>query len=438
MSALAVACLLFAAVPAPASAASARVLTLEEALHLARERQPSLRQARAGTEAAQARADEFRAPLLPQVFASLGYSRTTANVIYRPGPTASVSPTTGSTASDFATYNSFSGALTLNQLIYDFGQTSGRWHAQEAQANAVADSERATVLQALLNVRGSYFDARANKALAGVARETLDNLRKHQSQIEEFVKAGTRPEIDLVQARTDTANAVVTVINAENAYESSKAQLNQAMGSPGPTDYDVADEQLSAVQGEDAAVDALLDESLRVRPEVASLLAQLNAQQEVLRSVEGQYGPSIGANAGISQGGTALDHLNWNASAGVSLSWGLFQGGLTNATVREARSSEAALRAQLDGLRLQIRLEVEQVRLAVRATKAALGASREALLNSRERLNLAEQRYQQGLGSIIELGDAQVAVTSASAQVVQADFRLATARAQLLKALGRP
>jgi len=73
----------------------------------------------------------------------------------------------------------------------------------------------------------------------------------------------------------------------------------------------------------------------------------------------------------------------------------------------------------------------------VRAAKAALSASLEAEENARVRLRLAEGRYQAGVGSVIELGDAQVAVTNASAQRVQAEYTLASARAQLLHALGR-
>ena len=57
---------------------------------------------------------------------------------------------------------------------------------------------------------------------------------------------------------------------------------------------------------------------------------------------------------------------------------------------------------------------------------------------AQQRLELAEGRYRTGVGSAIELGDAQIAVTNAAAQVVQADYRLSTARAQLLRALGRP
>ena len=61
----------------------------------------------------------------------------------------------------------------------------------------------------------------------------------------------------------------------------------------------------------------------------------------------------------------------------------------------------------------------------------------EAQANARARLLSAEGRYRTGIGNIIELSDAQVAMTAASTKVVSADFQLATARAQLIQALGR-
>ena len=82
-------------------------------------------------------------------------------------------------------------------------------------------------------------------------------------------------------------------------------------------------------------------------------------------------------------------------------------------------------------------MDVDQALLAIRAAKAALSSSRDALVAARQRLLLAEGRYQNGSGSVIELGDAQIAAANAAAQVVQTDFQLATARAQLVWALGR-
>jgi outer membrane protein len=82
-------------------------------------------------------------------------------------------------------------------------------------------------------------------------------------------------------------------------------------------------------------------------------------------------------------------------------------------------------------------VELRQARLAVRSAKAARVAADEVATNAQKQLELAEGRYAEGVGNAIELGDAQVAMSSAAAQVVQADYRLSTARAQLLHALGR-
>jgi outer membrane protein len=406
--------------------APARVLALEEAVRLARQNQPQLRQARAGTEAAQARADQARAPMLPQLAGTASYRRTTDNL---PGVPES-----------WSSSNLWSFGATLSQLVWDFGQTTGRWEAARESAASQQASELATGLQVVYSVRAAYFTARAAKDLVGVARETLQNQEAHLRQVQGFVDVGRSPQIDLAQARTDRANAEVQLITAQNSYEAAKAQLNQAMGIEGTTDYEVADDTLPAVEGEDLPTDALLAEALPRRPDVAALEAQRRAQEATLGSTRGGYWPTLGLSAAASDVGPVLNGpgTTWNWSAGATLTWNLFQGGLTQAQVREAAASLTGLEAQLAILQQQVRLELEQARLAVRAAKAALGAAGEALVNARERLRLAEGRYQIGAGSIIELGDAQVALTAAGAQKVQADYVLASARAQLLRALGRP
>jgi outer membrane protein len=416
-------------------AAPARVVTLEQAIESAHAHQPQLRQARAVTEAAEARAREAKSSLLPQLSASAGYLRTTANFTARPG-TVPGSPG-AQRGSTFDSFNYFSDSVTLSQLLYDFGQATGRYDAAQAQAQAQADSERAVGLVTELTVRSAFFDARANKSLVEVARQALANQEAHLGQIEGFVQVGTRPDIDLAQARSDTANARVQLISAENTYDISRATLNQAMGVEGPLDYDVADQALLPVAGEGLPIDPLLDEAIKARPEIASLMKQVRAMQLTMRSIEGAYGPTLGASLGFTQGGLSVDHLTWNLSAGLTLTWQLYQGGLTKAQVREAQANVAQVAAQLDLVRQQLRIEVEQARLSVRAAQASLGAAKDALVNARERLRLAEGRYETGIGSIIELGDAQVALTTAATQAVQADLKLSTARAQLLKALGR-
>ncbi len=416
-----------------AQAAPARVVTLEEAQRVAQERQPQLRAARAGTQAAEGRVEQSRSGLLPQLSATGGYERTTTNYVFRPGGVIRAGQDTS-----WSSVNYWDSSVTLSQLLWDFGQTSDRWRSTQASARATADQERATGQQILLLVRTAFFNAVAYKELLAVARETLANQHNHLVQIEGFVQAGTRPPIDLSQAQADFANAEVQVINALNAYQRSKVLLNQAMGVEGPIDYDVANEALPPQPGEDSVLEPLLESALAARPEIASASEQVKAQQLLIQSARGAYAPSIAVGAGFIQGtATGTNYVGWDVAAGVTLTWNLFQGGLTNGMVHEAEANVAYAAAQLDVQRQQIRVDVDQALLAIRAAKAALSASRNALVAARQRLSLAEGRYQNGSGSVIELGDAQIAAANAAAQVVQTDFQLATARAQLLWALGR-
>ncbi len=343
---------------------------------------------------------------------------------------------THSTTWPTSTGNYFTLGLTASQLIYDFGQTNGRWDSSIASRDALQVSEVTAEQQALLAVRSSYFLARAGEDLITVARETLANQEKHLVQIQAFVGAGIRPEIDLAQARTAVSNARVQLVTAVNNRAVASAQLEQAMGVNARARYNLADSALSPVAGEDGELEKLVDNALAVRPELATLQRQRRAQEFTIASLRGSYGPALSANGSATEVGTEIDHLTPNWFLGLSLSWQFLQGGLTKGQVHEANANLVALQAQEDNLRLTVRVEVEQAQLGVGAAKETISASQDALVNARDQLRLAEARYAQGLGSVIELGDAQVAVTAAAAQDVQARFNLSAARAQLMSALG--
>jgi len=418
--------------PAPGAAAAAasgaRVLGLEEALRIGLARQPQLRQAQANVEAARARVDQALAPLLPQVSGSAAWERSDDGR----ATTSIAGFDTGGART------SYSLGLTGKLLVWDFGQTSGRWQAARALAAGQSDSERATRAAVALGIRTTYFDAVAAKALVGVARDTLANTERHLEQIRAFVEVGTRPPIDLVQARVDVANARVRLIQAENGYATARVQVEQAVGATDLGPWEIADESLPPVPGEEAAPEPLLAEALAARPELAALSEQLRGQDLTARALQGGYLPSLGVSAGVTESGTWPEDLSSGWNTAVTLSWPLFQGGATRGQVREARANATAIDAQIEQLRQSVRLELEQARLGVRAAQATLGASEEAAEAARERLTLAEGRYQTGVGNLLELADAQVALTTALGQRVQSEFQLAVARSQLLKALGRP
>ncbi len=437
-----------------------RVLTLDEALRLARMNHPQLHAARAQTEVSTARVAEAKAPLLPQVNGIVSYGRSTSNYVPSPGAlpksiptstqtgtstgtststsTSTATSSSASSSSSWATVPSYNAKVTASELIYDFGQTTGRWNAAKATLQSQEENERNFGVQVAFNLRSAYFTAAAARALVKVAEDTLQNQEAHLKQTQGFVEAGTHPEIDLAQARTDRANAKVQLINAQVAYDTDKALLNQTMGVERETEYEVADPPAESVPGEDDSTDAILPVALKARPDLLSLARQIEAQELVTKSIKGSYAPSLGVSTSLSDGGADLGTLAWNWSATLGLNWQIFGGGITDAQMREARATTANLQAQYDLQRQQVRADVEQARLGVRAAKATIEATHEAAVNARVRLGLAEGRYRAGIGSMIELGDSQVALTAASAQEIQAVFNLATARARLLQALGQP
>jgi outer membrane protein len=415
-----------------AAALNGSVVTLQDAVGAATANQPAIHAARAATAAAAARVDEARAPLLPQIVAGASYQRTLVSgardVAANSAAASSLSPSSP---------NQFSFGVTASQLVWDFGQTINTYRAAEQGADAQASTEDATRNASIGAARTAFFQALADKALVTVAQSSVDNDQKHLEQVQGFVTAGTRPPIDLAQAKADLANAKVLLATTQGNYDGAKATLNQAMGVERDTRYDVDGGALAPITGEDLAVDRLVDEALRTRPELAAMQKQLDAQSSIESAAKGSYGPSISVSTSFSANGPSPIDLtpSWTAMANVS--WPLFTGFSTPAKVREAQANIQGLQANRDQLRQQVRADVQRASTGVATAKSAVDGSSEALTNADERLRLAEQRYQNGVGNVIELGDAQNAETAAAAQKIQATFGLSAARAALLQVLGR-
>jgi outer membrane protein len=416
--------------PTTATAPSGRLLHLQEAVDESLKQSPTLLSAQANVTSAKGVAEQTRAGLLPQITASVVAERLYGETGSRTGTNSGVQ------GSSTGAFNNFTVGLSGTQLLWDF-QTVDRFRASNASVSSLQATQAATLINTILAVRKAFFLAQANRALIQVQEETLVNEVKHQTQTEGFVKVGTQPQIALAQARTDVANAKVALINAQNNYRIAKAQLNQTMGIVQGVDYDVANEELPELAGENQSVAQLTDIALHERPEIAAQVNNRNAQDLNLRAARGGFAPAFSIFGGVAETGDRLDALGPAWDFGLQITWNVFDGLRTPGVVKQAQGNLDNANAQLTAEELQVRFDVEQADATLEGSKTALVASEEALVNAREQLRLAERRYETGVGSIIELSDAQVAATNAGAQLVQARFTLATARAQLLAALGR-
>jgi outer membrane protein len=432
-----IACLLLSAAMAGAARAQ-NVLTLEQALQHARAHAPELRQAATTVEAARARVDIARAPLLPQLSGSLGYSRNTFN---GSSANAALAADSGNAPArsrySLDTRGQFNASLRISQLLYDFGQSRDSLRSAEASAEAQSQNARSTELDVDHNVRSAFLDAAAAKALVSVAQESLDNQLRHLAQIQGFVEVGTRPEIDLAQSRTEVASAKLALVRAQNTYAVAKSQLERAMGYVPREEYEISVEVPEAEPEENAGLERLMQQAEQARPEFAALQFQLRAQEFNVSAAQAGHAPAIDAVGNVAESGAQIDELAFNAGLGVNLSWPIFSGGIVDAHVREARATLAGLRIERELLRKDTRLELERALLSLKAAEEAFEIAGEVVSNARQRLALAEGRYSAGVGNIIELGDAQLVLSTAQSQRVSAAYELGQARLQLRRGLGR-
>jgi outer membrane protein len=415
---------------APVAAAepgAPRPLHLADAVRVSLERHPALAQARAQVRVAEAQANRALSPLLPQLSAAASYQRQGGAA--RGGFTPAATNNTG--------YDYFSVGVTLDQLLYDFDQARGRWRAAEVALEARRASERDERLNLVFNVKSAYFQAFAQRTLVDVAHETLDNRERHVLETQGFVEVGTRAPIDLVQAEADRESDRLALVTAENGYALGKAQLAAAIGLEQPADFEVVGDAEPPVPGEDDGARELFAQALAARPDVQAALKAVDSDQLVLSAAKGGYGPTLSASASAGEAGGALDALRFSWSVGGTLAWQIFEGGATRANVAEAEANVDLSRAQLAALRQQVLLTLEQGRLGLRAAKQSLLNAERLVALSRERLSLAEGQYQTGVGTMLALSDAQVALSVALGQRVQATYDVSIARAQLRRALGQ-
>lgn len=414
-------------------AGAQETVTLERAVELAMQQQPQLRAQRASAEAALGRVDLARTARRPTVSLS-----------------ASLSAGSGRISCDEGGLNCTGGFLDptattglgarADWLLYDFGQTRVNIRAAELSAEAAAAAIDTGVLDVRTNVEVAYLEAVARQRLVRVAETTLKSEEVHLDQARRFVAAQAKDPIEVAQAQARAANARSSLAQAQSALAIALANLRAAIGWLDADRSPVPDERWP-VPPEQAPPDlgTLVQASRRHRPELVQLDKQIAAAEANLQAAHYQRRPTLSATASTQWGPDSSDWTpepTW--SAGLTLSWQLFDGGRAKADQRIARANVTGAEAQRDALLVGLTSQLELARSQIAANRVNVQASGEAVTAARAQLRLAEARYTQGLGSQIELADAQTAVTTAEGNLVQAQWQLAEAWTQLRRAIGAP
>jgi outer membrane protein len=296
-----------------------------------------------------------------------------------------------------------------------------------------------------LNVKQAYYSLLAAKRLLLVAQKTLDQAESHLRQAEAFFRAGSKPRFDMTRAEVELNTAKLGMINAKNAVRLRTIGMYNAMGIDPGGDFEIED--ILFVPVVIPPMEKALAESIRSRPEMLKAESDIEAARARVRSEESSYLPTLSANGaynwahGTSEMGQFMGmslrgdvQNSWNA--GVIMSMPLFEGGLTKGRVSEARANLLMLEAQRDTLRQSFLLEVNQAYADIESATARIAGMETSLKKAEESLELAQGRYEAGVGPYIEVTDALVASVNAETDHVQAlyDYQLDAAR--LFKAMG--
>ncbi|MBI2989231.1 MAG: TolC family protein [Deltaproteobacteria bacterium] len=401
-----------------------KVLRLDDAVRIALENHPNLRVARERVGAQQA--------VLGQEFAAY-YPTVRLSNFYRTS-TSSGTTTTTQEAFDF-----FSSQASFDMTLYNFGKREGAVQSARDSVEATQYNLRASVNDVVLAVKQAYYGYLQAQALVRVRGETVKNRELLVRQARGFFEVGTRAKIDVARAEANLYGAQADLIAAQNAVKIAWTTLKNAMGMPDLPEQPVAEDL--AIPPVSLPIDRARQIAFDSRPELRGFEAQRKAQDEKIAAARRGHLPDILFSAdygrrNTSRGGNTFPlQLTWQVQ--LSLNIPIFDGFRTTHKVEEALRNYHSVRAQEEEKKQQVALEVEQSYVNLVNAQERIKATDSAEQAAKENFDLATGRYQVGVGSIIEVTDAQTLYTDAQTNHIRSLYDYKIAEAQLIRAMGR-
>ena len=316
---------------------------------------------------------------------------------------------------------------TVSQLITDFGHTTNlvagaRLHAKAEDQNAIATKE-----QVLLAVDQAFYGVLQTHAVLRVAEQTVASRQLLADQVSALTKSKLKSDLDLSFANVNLAQAKLLYLDALNSDKAAAASLSAILGYSTLGSFDLI-EETEPLLPPPANFDQLIADAFSKRPEILSLEFESEAAQKIHQSDRDQLLPTISALGAIGDAPFRDDRISsWYGAVGVNVQIPIFNGFLYNAKAHEADLQAQAARQRLADLRNRISRDVRTSWLNANTAYDRVNVSQQLLAQANQALDLAQTRYKLGLGSIVELSQAQLQQTQADIANAQAgyEYRLA-------------
>ncbi len=395
-------------------------LDLAQVVEIARQRQPNILAAQGAINVSQSKVGQAESPFYPQVEAAASYNRLA------PGNTRGIVVSSSS--------DQYAAGIKVNQQLYDFGKTASQVEIQKTTLDAARADLAATDDQVVFNVKLAYYDMLKAAKSREVATETVKKFGQHLEQARGFFEAGLKPKYDVTKAEVDLSNAKLNLIRADNGLRLARVVLNNAMGLPEAPDYEITDNLRFSPFGLPFA--QALPMAFDHRPDLKSLLLKKRAAEQGINLARKGDSPYLSGNASSTYSGEKLS-MDEGWAVGVALSVPIFNGHQTRYQISEAQANADILAANETALRQSIHKEVQQSYLNLQEAEERAAATKLAVQQAEENSEIASGRYEAGVGSPVEVTDADLLLFDARTSNIQALYDYKIAQAVIEQAIGQ-
>ena len=388
--------------PPSAAAPGVRELTLPQAEALALKNNPQITIGKLRALVAHQYVREARSALLPNAYVSV------TGVDSNPGSRLAA----GALNNPILFPRAAAGA-TVGQLITDFGRSTSLLSSSESQAKAEEQNSAATTAQIILAVDQSFYNVLETKALVVVAQQTVDSRQLFVDKIKALTDAKLKSDLDLSFAMVDLARGKLLLLEARNNYQTSLAALSAILGFPDQQEFQLVEEQ-TAIAAPTLDVSPLIQQALQQRPEVLALQDQVQAAQKFASAEHDLWRPNVSALGVVGEAPVRDNHIpNWYGAVGVNINIPIFTGSLYSARAQAADLQTEANRQKLADLRNNIARDVRTSWQDTARAFERLSVTQQLREQASLALDLAQSRYNLGLGSIVEFSQAELQKTEA-------------------------
>lgn len=455
------------------SAETPVVISLEQALKIALSENIAVKVADKEIERTKYAKKGTYASLFPQIDATGSYQRTIKKqVMYMDfdmssfgGGSAAGSGSTGSGTAGMGEGSGTGSGSTASSSKNNGGLEVGRWNTWSAGLSAsmpvvnaqlwksikisgmdvelAVEKARASRLDMVSQVKNAYYAVLFSKEAFNVYKEVYENAMTNYAETEKKYNVQKATDLDMARAKTNVANAIPNVYNAESSIILALWQLKAVMGIDLEMNIDVegAIEDYSEYMTSDVTkADSI---SLDRNSTMKQLEIQANELAQSIKTQQYAYIPTLALAFNYSYNAMTNDfnfkEYRWTpySYVGVSLSIPIFSGGKRLNQVRQARNSYEQMRLQMTSTERNLKISIRQSLNTMETNVKSYDAAKDAVASAEKAYNIAEKSYEVGRATLTDLNDAQLALTQARLAESQAVYNFIVAKTQLEQTLGQ-